>query len=380
MKIDIRDVAAMRSLRPLEVAAYLRAQCWVPQSPVVHGTVWTKGEGPNQFEIVVPMDQERRDYALRMGELLQTLAVAEQRSQVELYADLLTTYADVIRIRIDDPEMTDGTLPMEEHALVAQKVRDMLLAAACSALQLRPVWHSRKPSQAVDQVRRLRIGQTERGSYVITVISRVSPELHLPEQQGELYGSEPPYERKVTQMLASSLATLDRASSAAALTQDFTIFDESVQHGVSANLCDAVAGLGGENDRNRNLEFTFSWSPARPIEQRVPSRIRMTSDRIPIIREASRIMKDRSPHEDYELEGAVVKLERSEGQQLGKVTVIGPVDGKPHRVTMELSEPQYALAIQAHQQQQPIHCVGTLVKSGRGHTLRDARDFTIENE
>jgi hypothetical protein len=74
MKIDIRDVAAMRSLRPLEVAAYLRAQCWVPQSPVVHCSVWTKGEGPNQFEIVVPMDQERRDYALRMGELLQTLA------------------------------------------------------------------------------------------------------------------------------------------------------------------------------------------------------------------------------------------------------------------------------------------------------------------
>jgi hypothetical protein len=379
MKIDIRDVAAMRSLRPLEVAAYLRAKCWIRQSPVAHGSVWTKGEGTNQFEIVVPMDQERRDYALRMGELLQTLAVAEERSQVELYSDLLTTYADVIRIRIDDPEITDGTFPMDEHALVAQKVRDMLLSAACSALQLRPVWHARKPAQAVEQVRRLRIGQTERGSYVITVISRVSPELHL-QEQCSLTGAAAPYERKVTQMLASSLATLDSASSTAALTQDFRSFDDSVQQGVSANLCDAVAGLGGENDRNRNLEFLFSWSPARPIEQHVPSRIRITSDRIPIIREASRIMKDRSPYEDYELEGAVVKLERAECHVPGKVTVIGPVDGRPHRVTVELSDPHYSLAIQAHQQQQPIHCLGTLVKSGRGYTLRDARDFTIENE
>lgn len=379
MKVDIRDVAAMQSLRPLEVAAYLRARSWTQQTLTTHASVWVSGEAEEQMEVVVPMDPRQRDFALRMGELLQTIAVAEDRSQVDVYSDLLTTYADVIRIRIDDRELTDGTLPIDAHAVIGHKVRDLLLAAACSALQPRAIWHKRKPAQAVEQVRRLRIGQTERGSYIITVISRVSPELHLRDTGQEL-DAEPPYERKVTQMLATSLAALDQVSATAAMNQDFSDFERSVNEGVSANLCDAVAGLWGDDDRNRNLEFSFSWSVARPVAERIPRRINFGSDRIPIIREASRVMRERSPYEDYELDGAVVKLERAEGQPAGKVTIIGAIDGRPRRVSLELPDPHYSLAIQAHQQQQPIHCVGTLVKSGRGYTLRDARDVSIESE
>jgi len=379
MKVDIRDASAIGSLRPLEVAAYLRAAAWVPQSSAPTLSVWTKGTGDDQFEAVVPLDRTQRDFALRMGELLRTVAVAEGRSQADVYSDLLTTYADVIRIRIDDPELSDGTVPLEAHAHLAQRVRDLLLAAACSALQRRSVWHKRKPAQAVEQVRRLRIGQTERGSYVITVISRVSPSLH-PLPNGLMFESDPPFERQVTQMLATSLATLDEVSRDAALSQDFRSFDASVSKGVSANLCDAVAGLWGDDDRNRNLEFAFSWSPARPIEVAIPSRVKITSDRIPIIREASRVMKERSPYEEFELEGAVVKLERSEGQPLGKVTVIGAVDGKSHRVLLELPEPHYQSAITAHRQNQPFRCVGTLAREGRGYILREPRDVTVEVE
>lgn len=377
MRIDIRDASAVGSLRPLEVAAYLRAKAWTQQPSAPTSSVWTKGTGDEQFEAVVPLDQGQRDFALRMGELLHTVAVSEGRSQADVYSDLLTTYADVIRIRIDDPELSDGTLPIEAHAQVAQKVRDLLLAAACSALQRRPVWHKRKPAQAVDQVRRLRIGQTERGSYIITVISRVSPSLH-PMRDGMSFESEPPFERQVIGMLATSLATLDEASEKAALSQEFNSFEASVSKGVSANLCDAVAGLWGDDDRNRNLEFAFSWSPARPIQEGIPSWVKIASDRIPIIREASRVMRERSPYEDFELDGAVVKLERSEGQPAGKVTVIGPVDGKPHRVQLVLSEPHYQTAIRAHQQEQPFRCVGTLVREGRGYVLLDPRDVTVE--
>lgn len=378
-KVDIRDVGALATLRPLEVAAYLKAKGWLAQPSAAASSVWTKAIADDEFEVVVPLDQSQRDFALRMGELLHTVAIAEGRSQGDVYSDLLTTYADVIRIRIDDPELSDGTLPIDTHAQAAQKVRDLLLAAACSALQRRAVWHRRKPTQAVDQVRKLRVGQTERGSYIITVISPVSPVLHSPDH-GCLFESEPPYDRQVTQMLASSLATLADVSQQAALTQELSSFDESIQKGVSANLCDAVAGLWGDDDRNRNLEFTFSWSPARPVAAHVPSFVKITSERIPIIREASRLMKERSPYEDFELEGAVVKLERTEGQISGRVTVIGSVDGKPHRVLVELSDPQYQTAANAHLRQQPFHCIGTLVRQGRGYVLREPRDATTDAE
>ena len=121
MKVDIRDASAIGSLRPLEVAAYLRAAAWIPQASAPTLSVWTKGTGDDQFEAVVPLDRTQRDFALRMGELLRTVAVAEGRSQADVYSDLLTTYADVIRIRIDDPELSDGTVPLEAHAHLAQR-------------------------------------------------------------------------------------------------------------------------------------------------------------------------------------------------------------------------------------------------------------------
>ena len=375
MNIDIRDAKTIGLLLPLEVAAYLKAKGWQAQPVKGSASVWTVVSAGENYEAQIPLDQSVRDYALRMGELLDTLAIAENRSQAAVLTDLLTTYADVIRIRIDDPEMKDGTVPIEVNAEIAQKVRDLFLAAACSATELRAFWHRRKPQQAVDQVRKLRVGQSERGSYVVTVISRVSPALHAP-QNGQLFDVEP-FERRVTQMLASSLSALDRTAATAALSQQYAVFGKAVSEGVSANLCDAVTGLSGDEDRDRRLEFTFAWSPARPVEPDVPSRVKFGPDRISVIREASRVMKELEPLDDFELEGAVVKLDRPLEQTDGRVTVMGTIDGKPRNVTLELEGSHYDLAISAHQHQQPFRCVGRLERQGRGFVLRDARDFAV---
>ncbi len=51
-------------------------------------------------EVLVPLRSDLRDYALRMGDLLRTLAKVEDRSQLSIVADLLVTGADVIRVAI----------------------------------------------------------------------------------------------------------------------------------------------------------------------------------------------------------------------------------------------------------------------------------------
>jgi hypothetical protein len=379
VNIDIRDASAIRTLRPLEVAAYLRSTGWDAKEPTAKASTWMRTNGAEVFEVTVPLDETLRDYALRMGEVLHTLAAAENRSQGQVFSDLLTTFADVLRIRIDDPEAGDGTLSIEAHAQIAQKARDLLLAAACSAMEHRAVWHTNKPAQAIEQVRKLRVGQSERGSYIVTVISRVSPALTVPSN-GELFESDLPFERQVTQTLATSLAALDAAAATAALSGKFDSFEQSVTKGVSANLCDAVAGLWGDEVRQRTLEFTFTWSPARPLEMQVPSQVRFSADQIPVIREASRVMKERSPVSDFELEGAVVKLDRKPGAEFGKVTVLGLVDGRPKRVTFELGEPLYHLAVQAHDQERALRCSGSLQREGRGYQLQNPRDVIVEEE
>jgi len=309
--------------------------------------------------------------------LLQVLAAAEGRSQSQIFSDLLTTTSDVVRIRIADADLTDGTLPIEQHAQIAQKARDLMLAAACAATEPRPVWHTRKPAQAVENVRKVRIGQSERGSYVITVISRIPPLLRTQEN---LFGEDTPYERLVTQTLAESLRELDRAAEQAAIRQDVVAFDEAVSKGVNANLCDAVVGLWGGEESQRNMEFSFSWSPARPPSAELPRRVSFAADRIPLIREAARVMRERSPVTDFELQGAVVKLERAEGAPTGKVTVMGLMDERQVRVTLEIADAPYHLAVQAHDQGKTFRACGTLKKEGRSLVLQDPRDIGVEDE
>lgn len=279
MKIEIQDVEAVRAIRPVDAALYLRAKGWRQiSSQPGRSSTWIISAGDEEYEALLPMNLELRDYALRVSELLGVLAAAEKRSQWQVYSDLLTVTADVLRIRIMDPELADGTLPIEEHAQIAQNARDLVLAAACAATEPRPVWHKRKPTRAMDHVRRVRIGQSERGSYILTVISRIPPQLH--GEQPPLFDTDTPFERKVTETLARSLHALTGAAEQAALTQQMAAFDEAIPHGVNANLCDAVVGLWGGDERQRNLEFSFSWSPARPVPPERVRRVAFSSDRI----------------------------------------------------------------------------------------------------
>ena len=380
MNVAIRDVEAIRAIRPVDAALYLRAKGWTQQGEAAEkASTWGLKRGRDRFEALLPMDSELRDYSLRMGDLLAVLAAAEGRSQFQVYSDLLTVTADVLHIRVVDPDLADGSMPIEQHAQMAQKARDLVLAAACATTERRPVWHKRKPMQAMDFVRRVRVGQSSRGSYIMNIISRVTPQLSAP-QNGQLFETEEPFERQATKMLACSLRALDKASQAAAVTQEMDAFDQAVQDGLNANLCDAVVGLWGDDEVQRNLEFTFSWSPGRPVDSKFVRRVAISSDRVPVIREAGIQMRERSPLEEFELSGPVVKLERREGAATGKVTIIGLVDDRQARVVVELDEPGYQTAIEVHRSGHTVQMSGTLTREGNGYVLKDPTQPEVQPE
>ena len=65
MRVDIRDVKAVGALRPLEVAAYLRAKGWAQK----HATpgreaIWASVAGGEEYEILLPLDQTIPDFSL----------------------------------------------------------------------------------------------------------------------------------------------------------------------------------------------------------------------------------------------------------------------------------------------------------------------------
>jgi hypothetical protein len=78
------------------------------------------------------------------------------------------------------------------------------------------------------------------------------------------------------------------------------------------------------------------------------------------------------------VQGVVTNL--YEGVTSGKVTLMGVVAGKLHRIQLELMEPTYELAIKAYQARIPVLCQGDLVKQGRSFKLQNVHHLTLDLE
>jgi hypothetical protein len=377
MKVVVSDAGALRALKPLEMAAYLRAKGWRQVADLAgKGSLWLLKTDSREFDVTLPARRELGDYVLRIAEVLRTVADAEGRSQIDVMRDVQTTTADLIRVRAPSRNAENGTLPLDQAVAFVERSRDLMLAAACAAIDKRPVYAKRKAQQAMDYLGHVLMGQTERGSYVLTILSPVAPELRPAQESLLPVEPEDPYERVVTRTLMVGLKALNEAARQAAAEGKMTPFQEAVSRGVSANLCDALVGLSSVST-GEGLDIQVSWSRTRPVDEATPVRVMLDSDSIPLIEEAARQFRETASTDDFEVDGVVTRLDRSPAATEGDVTITGHLEGQMRRVTLRLSEDTYRHAIQAHEERRPVRCTGELVREGHGYRLLNPRRFEV---
>ncbi len=381
MKATVRDIETLRSVQPLEFAAYLRASGWQEYQHIPErAAVWSLDDGSNGgYEILLPLRRDFGDFVNRIGEALQTLEVVEQRSQLEILQELETTAADIVRVRLTPPDSTSGSIPIDRGVDLFQRAREMMLAAACAAVEKKTQYQTRKLTKATDYLSKVHFGQTERGSYVVNILSRVAPTL----QSDTLFPTEPyeeadPFERSVTKTLAEALDATRTAAEYAAATGTVDLFTRAVESGVSANLCEAIVGMS-ESGGGEGLEIGLRWAPARPVQRSIPRSVSFAADTIPLIQEAARIFRRTPPKEGFEIEGYVTTLTRKEevGGK-GTVTIATFVEDSPRVVNVRLEGDDYDRAIRAHQYGIKVICYGKLIKQGGQFVLIDHHGFTLE--
>jgi hypothetical protein len=374
MNARITDRKVFESLRPLDVLAYLRSSGWTLLGYFADSaTVWNR----DGHQVLLPQDGSLADFARRMAEILDTLAEVEQRSQLEIVRDLATATSDVVRLRVVSPVSEDGSVGLEEGVALVESAKDLILSAARAAVSPRAFFRSRLPGLADDYMRSVRLGQTELGSYVVTVVCPVSPELR-PAVPASLQNVDEPYDRRVTRTLAGALQRSVTAAREAALKQDMEPFTSAVREGVSANLCAALVKIG-EGMEEGHIEVSFAWARSRTKPQVVSSRIVVAHESIPVMREAARVLRATYSDDDFELNGPVVRLESPNAAGGGNVVVFAEVDTM-RKVLFHLEGPNYEEAVRAHQEGLEISCRGKLEKQGRYFTLRDVRDFAVQVE
>jgi hypothetical protein len=333
-------------------------------------------EGKDLAEITLPRDPQAGDFVPRVSDALATLERVEGRSQLEILLDLTYASADLIRIRRTIPEGRDGSISIEDGVALVGNARDLLFSAACSAVAPRSVFASRRPPQAIDYMHSARFGQTERGSYVVTIISRVEP-LLTRGQQDLFEPLEDPFPRRVTRVLSAALHATVHASNAASTSGSFDAFREGVASGISANLCDAIVGMSAGESGAREIIASTSWAATRPNDSNPAPTTRFSPEIIPIIKEAARVFREMEPLEGVTIVGPVVNLHRNQGSASGIATVACVLEGRSRLLRVQLAERDYLETIRAHGEQRAITFDADVVRDGRALRAENVRELRL---
>jgi len=327
-------------------------------------------------EVFAPGSDHLADYADAVAAVIAEIGRFENRDELSVYRDLVTADRDLIRFRAPQAD-GDGAIDLAQGVDLVRQSKEVLLAAACSAVDPRRYFRVGSNSRATDYLRSVRLGQTEHGSFVVTLISPVAPSLE-PRSQGALWPEleAEHFNRQVTRTLANAVDAISSALAEVGRGGNIEAFDRAVTNGVSSNLCAAIAGLVKDGN---GLDFSLTWAGTRPAPE-PRHRAVFSIAHAPILEEAAKLLKDREPRLNEVLEGRVRILAQEPSASGGRIQVKAMVDGQRRSVSVELSEQDYQRAIEGHSNKDPIRVEGDLVFQGQRWFLRNPRNLEVMEE
>jgi len=165
------------------------------------------------------------------------------------------------------------------------------------------------------------------------------------------------------------------------VTGDIKPFDQAVETGVSADLCESL-GMLRECATVAAVTISLGWAPARPEPAHVPTHHEFTPDALEYINPAGRSLRERSPVDDFEILGIVIDRPASDPYQAsdslaGVATVLTDVDGRPRKVRVARFGDDWSKAHDAMKHGLLLSCRGELTREGESFVLKSPRSIEL---
>lgn len=376
MKASIRDKTVLLSVDLMNLTDYLNATDWhllATQSSTRR--LFIKQSVEKDSEILLPDSSKMDDYPTRISQALYTLEQVEDRSQLDILRDISNVRTDVIRLRAPEVESTRHSTKFRYGVTLLDHAMEMIAAAANSTIAPRRVQPNRKPPAVEDYMRWLELGPSEKGSYVITILSRVEPML-TQNVQPILEVIETPFPRRVTRTLSTALKGVKDAAAEFTLQKNFQPFLDNVENGVSANLCESIAAILRESTDLKHLDLNIHWALKSP-EKEAEIDFEFSRQECDILSDAAKILRESAPTEGIPVTGVVINLHREEGATDGISTIACVVGGKVVKLHVPLSATDYELAIESHKSKKAVLFRTDVLLEGRTYIAKNVSDFRI---
>lgn len=313
-------------------------------------------------QVTIPIDKMLRDYKNAMYDAICKIAYVEKKSVEQLMLYLLNPNTDILKIRLDKKEVESGNIMFDDAIQLFDNAKKLIAATALDVINPKKIHYGRIDEPVQKFLSQCRFGQTEIGSYVVSV---VCPFAELSETEGyrqlSIFSDEEQcansLTRKVTNRLMTNVATIKREIDDGNL-ESLANYDNPI----SSNFYEALNGLSMDAE-NTTVEFMAEWSPTVQSNRCQYNRISVTNDYYePIKTIISKIKK--CTNERTEIVGKIKELKAApviDNREYGTIVVVYVGDNaRAKAVTVILDREDYDKAVAAHQHGKAVKVVGDL--------------------
>lgn len=360
------------ALLPVDVTEWLRMHGWSQTASL--GEIAQRWQNDTNG-VVVPMYTRSPDFTLRWSEMLNRLASSFDTDSAGVLLAVEKAGSDIAEFRASG--QIDDSIPLGDASTLIDSVRRSMQASANSALQPRSYYGHSLPDAARDHARKVRMGQTRRGSYVIPIISRL-PILQADDADDAVLFTDvayQPFARSAMLKLAQGLVVLrDLTHGTTAPTGNR--ITEAVGAGVSAELCEAVANTL-EAESITALDVAFTWAERLPASS-APKSVNLESEAAPLLRRIGSVLKGEPVIGRQTVVGYVKRLDRDEDDEVGRITLRTLDSDRARNITVDLNDTDYHIAGEANTDRRMVAATGILHREpGRALRLTEVVDFHL---
>ncbi len=250
----------------------------------------------------------------------------------------------------------------------------MYAANAVAAKKPRAAWRGRRAEEVGDYLNALRLGQSQRGSFVISLLS---PWDFIPVAEREQVDLSfiDPFGRRVTKTLGRALEAVKKALQEAATEGVQGPFHAVVKDGVSANLCQALAQIARSGE---GADVSIKWSLTQP-DVGEPA-LRLAREDAQSLTEAAHRLAEAEPLSEVAVQGHITHLKEEPNAFDGVTTIDALVEGKMRRVFVTFAKDDAITRdalIDAFKYRKRISFTGELSREGRRLKLVNPRDLAV---
>lgn len=380
MIYSVNFVDMTLKLNPLAVTRYLTETHW-DSYPIKRKDIKIfQYRKENIFEqVTIPLDKKLRDYKEAMYDAICRVAYVEKKSVEQLMLYLLNPNTDILKIRLDKKEVESGNIMFDDAIQLFDNAKKLIAATALDVINPKKVHFGRIDEPVQKFLSQCRFGQTEIGSYVVSV---VCPFAELSETEGyrqlSIFSDEEQcansLTRKVTNQLMTNVATIKQKIDDGNLEAL-----ANYESPISSNFYEALNGLS-MNTEDTTVEFMAEWSPTVQSNRCKYNRISVTNDYYEPIKTIISKIKE-CTNERTEIVGKIKDLNAApviDNRAHGTIVVVYVGDNaKAKSVTVKLNREDYDKAVTAHQHGRAVKVIGDLISKVKSKAVMENVIFSV---